>query len=56
MAPGHPVRHHLPVFSVPKLPGLAPSVGPSMRILKREVSGLNDNYSADGTEPSSPPK
>ncbi|MBT1018287.1 twin-arginine translocase TatA/TatE family subunit [Canibacter sp. lx-72] len=38
------------LFGAPKLPGLAKSIGQSMKILKKEVSDLSDDK-----RPASPP-
>ncbi|MET0954808.1 MAG: Sec-independent protein translocase subunit TatA [Cryobacterium sp.] len=39
------------LFGAPKLPGLARSVGQSMRIFKSEVKTLKDDDPADATDP-----
>lgn len=39
------------LFGAPKLPGLARSVGQSMRIFKSEVKTLKDDDSTDATDP-----
>ncbi|WEO75987.1 Sec-independent protein translocase subunit TatA [Cryobacterium sp. SO2] len=42
------------LFGAPKLPGLARSVGQSMRIFKSEVKTLKDDDPADASDPASP--
>ncbi|QIM17998.1 twin-arginine translocase TatA/TatE family subunit [Leucobacter coleopterorum] len=42
------------LFGAPKLPGLAKSLGQSMRILKKEVSSENTEKT-DGTAPAAAP-
>lgn len=35
------------LFGAPKLPGLAKSIGQSLRIFRKEVKGLEDDKAAD---------
>ncbi|WP_017793128.1 twin-arginine translocase TatA/TatE family subunit [Leucobacter salsicius] len=39
------------MFGAPKLPGLAKSLGQSMRILKKEVSGETDEAAPASNDP-----
>ena len=43
------------LFGAPKLPGLARSVGQSMRIFKSEVKTLKDDDSTEATDPVAEP-
>lgn len=42
------------LFGAPKLPGLARSVGQSLRIFKSEVKQMKDDNPNDASEPGSP--
>lgn len=43
------------LFGAPKLPGLARSVGQSMRIFKSEVKTLKDDDGTDAADPAAEP-